>query len=308
MKRILRSAAVAALFALSACGGSNSAAPALGPGSALPAGAGSSSDFTARLPQNSLGGIPCFSLSIALFDAPLTFSASDHINLAMLGVNLVGNDGVSHPMFMLPRPVVVDLLTLKKAAQLYQTKVAVGSYRAVEFIVVPAASSVVVGGITYPVRFGNGAVGSPIPLALDSPVNIVGTSNAKVSVDVDFNALESVSLANGVARIDPHFVVSTDESQVHGKVHNVGDKPVAGATILVADANGKVVNTSVTDKDGSFVVHALAAGAYTVAIRNAYTSSSGVSVTATGATSTTPRAAQAQLAAGVDLDLGTLAD
>jgi carboxypeptidase family protein/uncharacterized protein DUF4382 len=308
MNRILRSAAVAALFALSACGGSNSAAPALGPGSGFTPGAGSPTDFTARLPQNSLGGIPCFSLSIALFDAPLTFSASDHINLAMLGVNLVGNDGVSHPMFMLPKPVVVDLLTLKKAAQLYQTKVAVGSYRAVEFIVVPAASSVVVGGTTYPVRFGNGAVGSPIPLALDSPVNIVGVSNAKVAVDVDFNALESVSLSNGVAQIDPHFVVSTDASQVHGKVHNASDKPVAGATILVADAAGKVVNSSITDKDGSFVVHALQAGAYTVAIRNAYTSSSGVTVNATGSTSTIPRTAQVQLAAGVDLDLGTLAD
>lgn len=308
MKRFLRPAAVAALFALNACGGVGSAGSTPSPGAVLPAGSGSPTDFTARMPENSLGGIPCFSLSISLFDAPLTFSSSDHINLAMLGVNLVGSDGVSHPIFALTKPVVVDLLTLKKVAQLYQTRVAVGSYRAVEFIVVPAASSVVVGGVTYPVRFGNGAVGSPVPLALDSPVTIVGASNAKVTVDVDFNALESVSLANGVAQIDPRFIVSTDESQLHGNVHNRSGKPVAGATILVADATGKVVNTSVTDKDGSFIVHALKAGAYTVAIRNAYTSSSGVTVNATGATSTTPRTVQVQLAAGVDLDLGTLGD
>ena len=307
MKPILQAAAMAALFGLSACGGSTSPGSVL-PGAAPAAGTGSSTDFTARMPQNSLGGIPCFSLSVSLFDAPLTFSASDHINLAMLGVNLVGKDGVSHPMYTFPRPVVVDLLLLKKAAQQFHTNVAVGTYGAIEFIVVPAASSVVVGGTTYPVRFGSGAVASPVPLALDSPVNIVGTSNANVKVDIDFNALESVSLANGVAQINPHFVASTDVSQVHGKVRNASDKPVSGATILVQDAAGKIVNSSVTDKDGEFVVHALHAGGYTVIVRNTYTSSSGVTVNAAGASSTTPRAAQAQLAAGVDLDLGTLAD
>ncbi len=308
MKRILRSAAAAALFALSACGGSNSAAPALGPGSALAPGAGSSTDFTARLPQNSLGGIPCFSLSIALFDAPLTFGSSDHINLAVLGVNLVGTDGVSHPMYAFDRAVVVDLLTLKKKAQQFDTKVTPGTYGAVEFIVLPALSNVVVGGQTYPARFGNGLVASPVPIALDSPVSIVGANHADVQVDVDFNALESVSLSNGVARINPHFVASTDESQVHGKVRNGSDKPVSGATILVEDAAGSVVNSSISDKDGEFVVHALRAGAYTVVVRNAYTSASGATVNAVGATSTTPQTIQAQLAAGVDLDLGTLAD
>ena len=251
MKRILRSAAVAALFALSACGGSNSAASALGPGSVLPAGAGSSTDFTARLPQNSLGGIPCFSLSISLFDAPLTFSASDHINLAMLGVNLVGNDGVSHPMYMLPKPVVVDLLTLKKNAQQYKTKVAAGTYRAMEFIVLPAVSSVVVGGAAYPVRFGNGAVGSPIPLALDSPVTHrrrqqgQGQRRRRLQRARIGLALERRGADRPALRRQHRRVAGARQGAATPTT-----SPVAGATILVADAAGKVVNTSVTDKDG----------------------------------------------------------
>ncbi len=306
MNRILRSAAAAALFALSACGPSSPGA--LPPGSALTSGAGASSDFTARLPQNSLGGIPSFSLSISLFDAPLTFGQNDKINLALLGVNLVGANGASHPMVTFPNPVVVDLLTLQKAAERFTTNVTVGSYSAVEFIIVPSRTSVVVSGTSYPVRFGGGDVASTVPIALDSPAAIVGTEKAKVSVAIDFNALESVSLAGGVAQIDPHFVSSTEPTQVHGQVHNSANKPVVGATVLVKDALGNVVNSAVTANDGSFVVHALSAGKYTVAVVNAYTSASGVTVTATNATSSFPPSVGVQLAAGVDLDLGTLKD
>ena len=166
-----------------------------------------------------------------------------------------------------------------------------------------------VDGRAYPARFGNGQVASPVPIALDSPVSIVGANKAKVNVAVDFNALESVSLANGVARINPHFVASTDESQVHGTVRNDNGDPVVGATILVRDAAGNTVNSSVSDKDGEFVVHALRAGAYRVVVRNAYTSDSGVTVNAVGASSSAdPKPVDVQLAAGVDLDLGKLAD
>lgn len=308
MKRFLRPAAVAALFALSACGGVGSAGSTSSSGAVLPAGSGSSTDFTARLPQNSLGGIPCFSLSISLFDAPLTFGSNDQVNLAVLGVNLVGSDGASHPMATFPKPVVVDLLKLQKAARKFDTIAMAGSYSAIEFILLPALTSVVVSGTRYPVQFGDGAVASPVPIALDSPIAIAGTDKAKVKVAIDFNALESVSLSGGVARIDPHFVSSTDETQVHGRVHNSADKPVSGATVLVQDAAGNVVNSSVTDKDGTFVVHALRAGKFSVAVRNTYTTASGVTVNATGATSSAPRAVSVQLAAGVDLDLGTLDD
>ncbi|MEA2666779.1 MAG: Carboxypeptidase regulatory-like domain [Candidatus Eremiobacteraeota bacterium] len=308
MKRFLRPAAVAALFALSACGGAGSAGSTPSPGAVLPASAGSSTDFTARLPENSLGGIPCFLLNVLLFDAPLTFGKNDQVNLAVLGVNLVGTNGVSHPMYTFPTPVVVDLLTLKKKAQQFQTKVTPGTYRAIEFIVLPAMTSVVVSGRSYPVRFGKGLTASPVPIALDSPVTIVGVNKAKVNVDIDFNALESVSLSGGVAQIDPHFVSSTEESQVHGAVRNAQGNPVVSATVLVKDQKGKVVNSSVTDEDGEFLVHALPSGKLTVAVQNTYTSASGVTVSARNATSANPKAIDVQLAAGVDLDLGTLDD
>jgi hypothetical protein len=308
MNRLLRSAAVEALFALSACGGPSSPGAALSPGSALTSGAGSSADFTARLPQNSLGGIPSFSLSISLFDAPLTFGEDDKINLAVLGVNLVDAGGVSHPMHAFKKPVIIDLLTLKKNAREFKTVATAGDYSAVEFIVVPALSSVVVSDTTYPVRFGNGEVASSTPIALDSPVAIVGADKAKVDVSIDFNALESVSLSGGVARINPRLVASTDDAEVHGKVRAADGDPVVGATVLVKDTSGAVANSSVTDKDGSFVVHALSAGKYTVVVQNTYTSASGVTVTATGASSANPRPVVVQLAAGVDLDLGELAD
>ena len=299
--KYLRYTALAALLAVSACGG-----PSTG-GTALPRASSPAGDFTARLPENSLGGIPCFQLSVALFDAPLTFGTNDQINLALLGVNLVGSDG-AHPMLTFKKPVVVDLLTLKKKAQEFQTKVVAGTYTGIEFIVLPSQSSVVVSGTAYPVRFGNGATASATPVAIDSPVTIAGTDKAHVAVTIDFNALESVSLAGGVARIDPRFAASTDETQVHGTVRNTAGAPVTGAAVIVRDAAGATVNTTVTDEDGRFVVHALAAGRFTVAVQNTYTSASGVTVTASGATSGTPRAVNVQLAAGVDLDLGTLAD
>jgi hypothetical protein len=305
MNRTIRSAAVAALLAASACGGPASPVAAPAPGSA---GTSSSSDFTARLPRNSLGGIPTFSLSVSLFDAPLTFGTGDKVNLALLGVNLVSADGASHPIVAFPKPVVVDLLTLKKAAKKFDTTATAGSYSAVEFILLPSLSSVEVSGTRYPARFGSGEIGSPVPIALDSPVVITGANKAKVKVAIDFNALESVSLADGVAQIDPHFVSSTDDSQVHGSVRNGANEPVAGATVLVEDAAGTPVNTTVTSDDGSFVVHALSAGAYTVAVSNDYTSASGVTVSARGATSSAPPSVAVQLAPGVDIDLGTLRD
>jgi hypothetical protein len=307
MKRLLLSAALAAVCTLSACARITSAGSALVPEAAPAHGAAPSTDFTARLPLNSLGGIPSFKLTVSLYDAPLTFGKKDQINLALLGANLVGKDGLSHPMYTFKHPAIVDLLTLKKQAKLFQTRVLAGTYVGIEFVIQPSLCSVVVDGTRYPVRFGNGAVASTTPLALESPVAIVGTNGSDVRVTVDFNALESVSLSGGVAQIDPHFVASTEEATLHGEVRNRAGKPVVGATVVVEDRHGKVVNTAVTDANGQFVVHALGSGMQTVKVLNQYTSASGVTVSAQGATGTSAQS-DVQLAAGVDLDLGTLVD
>jgi hypothetical protein len=56
---------------------------------------------------------------------------------------------------------------------------------------------------------------------------------------------------------------------------------------VVAEQNGTIVNSGVTDSNGNFQINALPAGSYTLVVNNTWTNQAGASQSATGADGTT---------------------
>jgi hypothetical protein len=265
-----------------------------------------SSQSAVRLPKNSLGGIP-MALQINLFDAPLVDSSGAQVNLALVGINVLSN-GVTTPVVTNTTPLMVNLLSLQTTAQSYLANVPPGTYDTVQLVVDPSQSTIVQNGTTYPVQFGTlpNLAGSLV--GIDSPATISGSANASVSVTVDFNVLESVGITGGIAQIDPQLVIATDAADVAGNVQNAAGQPVAGAAVLALDPNGNVLNSAITASDGTFDIHALAAGSATIVVENSYTSDSGAVVQATGADAAAPPSVPVAITAGSHINIGNLTD
>ncbi len=259
-----------------------------------------------RLPKNSLGGIPML-VSIQLFDAPLVDSSNAQVNLALDGVNVLLN-GVSTPVVTNASPVMVNLLSLQTTAQSYLANVPAGSYDTVQLVVDPSQSNVVQNGVTYPVQFGTLPNTAGSLVGINAPAAISGGANATVAVTVDFNVLESVAFAGGIAQIDPQLVTATDAADVAGTLQNAAGQPVSGAAVLALDANGNVLNSAITASDGTFDIHALAAGNATIVVENSYTSDSGAVVQATGMDGSATPSLPVAIAGGAHINLGILTD
>ena len=266
-----------------------------------------SSQSGLRFPKNSLGGIPML-LSILLFDAPLADSSNAQVNLALDGVNVLLN-GVATPVVTNASPVMVNLLSLQTTAQSYLANVPAGSYDTVELVVDPTQSNVVQNGVTYPVQFGTLPNTAGSLIGIDSPAVISGAASASVSVTVDFNVLESVAIAGGIAQIDPQLVIATNAADVAGTIQNAAGQPVSGAAVLALDANGNVLNSAISASDGTFDLHALAAGSATIVVENSYTSDSGAVAQAAGMdASASPPPVPVAIPAGSHINIGVLTD
>ena len=264
-----------------------------------------SAQSSIRLPKNSLGGIPML-VSIQLYDAPLVDSGSAQVNLALDGINVLLN-GVSTPVVTNASPVMVDLLSLQTTAQSYLASVPAGSYDTVQLVVDASQSNVVENGVTYPVQFGTIPTAAGSLVGIDAPAAISGSANANVAVTVDFNVLESVAFAGGIAQVDPQLVIATDAADVAGTVQNAAGQPVSGAAVLALDANGNVLNSAISASDGTFDIHALAGGNATIVVQNSYTSDSGAVVQATGMdTSGAPPPHPVAITAGSHINIGVL--
>ena len=87
------------------------------------------------------------------------------------------------------------------------------------------------------------------------------------------NMMQSVRFANAAANA---------AAQVSGTIKNRAGSPVANASVLATDPTGHVINATVTAADGTFTLHALTPGAYTIAVKNSYVTASGETITATG--------------------------
>lgn len=313
--KVLRSSIVLAVtLALGACSG--------GGGTVLPAGNGNAASspqsfqriapgttFSARSPQNSIGGIPSFQMDITLFDAVLNAQSGSRLDLALTGVNVAKNDGTVTPVYRFPFPVIVDILQLIDSGVTFSADVPVQNYASLQLVVIPAYSSVVTNGHRYAAQFGSTPASSTAPLTISAPVSIHSAANGAVTTAVDFNALESVQLSGSTAIITPFLVAATSPATITGRVVNKAGTPVAGAAVSVTTPDGKQLeNVGLTAADGTFAVHAIAQGVYQVQILNSYTSRSGNVIEASGADPGASPSTQIHVTSSSTVDLGTLVD
>ena len=247
-------------------------------------------------------------MSVALYDAPLPASGDVHVNVAVVGVDAVANGSLA-PLATYANPQIVDLLTLKHVAFTIEGSLPPGSYDAIRLLIDPSRSSVTANGRTYPMIFGTrGKNVSPAVVGIDAKTQISGASGDQVNVAIDFNVLESIALRGNVAYVQPKLVIAKHPARIDGHVANAAGAPVKNATVVAYDAAGNVANTTITEEDGAFTLHALAAGTYRVAVLNTYVTAAGEIVTASGATGLTGPSVDATVAPGDVLDLGTLGD
>ena len=116
------------------------------------------------------------------------------------------------------------------------------------------------------------------------------------NIMADFNAMESLnqnSAGQIVAQPTLFAVASANAGEVQGQVLNSSGQPVQNAVVvaLYATANGnqRAANTTNTDANGNFDLHAINAGSYQLVIYNTYTTASGQTITASVPTRLTAR-------------------
>jgi hypothetical protein len=307
---------------LSACSGGSNA------GSALPSVANAGAHAKAR-PADTLGGVGGL-LSILLGDAPpsiggLTPSA---INLGIDSVAVVSNGTVT-TLAQYPTPYVVNVL----AAQNDPSAIGIGqyfsgAYQQLQFTFDVATSQVVAGGQNYPITFlpgsaqlssaGAGATTSSTGNATTVTVTVNGNfaidGYPAATVKADFNALESLAQTpngNIVSRPTMFAVPGSLAGAISGTVvSSTSGGPVSGAVVVALDQNGNVDNTVATDSNGTFHLHTIAAGMYTLVVYNTYTTASGQVLNAVGNGSTASSVAgpSATVTAAQVTQVGSIAD
>ncbi len=290
MKRILSSALVAA-FALTACGGSH------GTDSAVPAKSVSAAKHVRHLksdkkPLYVLGGSPAaalFSLTLDLLDAPLVgaTAANAQFNAGIIGVDAIDGNGDSWQLIANDTPQVVNLIALQSTAlNMGNGTLPSGTYPSIQLLLDPSTTSVVYNGQTYPVEFvdPNHPWWDPTQTieAVNVPLTVSGSDGQNVTATLDFNVFQSANLTNGIVYLTPTVAGGIGSPSINGSVVNAAGAPVSNATVIATDAQGNVANTTITGADGSFHLHGINTGSYTVSIANTYTTIAGVTVTASG--------------------------
>jgi len=272
MKTILASLAVAlTLTACNVAGVSPSVAPGLATGAP-------------RDTQDLLGGAPAAKIHVALFDAPLPNLPDVKVNVALAGVQLLTSTGAV-PFVSYANPHVVNLIDLQKDAFKVDGNAPSGSYNGVRLLIQSAQSNVTIGNMTIPIVWGTPASPTTAPvIAVDFNVGFAagGLLKTEPTVSLDFNVLQSVRFMNGKIYVQPAVTAANAAAQVIGEIKNSANKPVTSATVIATDVTGHVVNVTATGSDGKFALHALPAGAYTIAVKNSYVTASGETITATG--------------------------
>ena len=313
MKR-LAALAVTSLLAFSACSGGGTTAPHA-PGALAPsptkqiltayrvplthvASVDAAAAAGAKLHQaqagtrgtQGLGGLPTIDGTIdttfAILDAP-RFGAGAQVNVAILGVEAVGADGVAYSIVSYPSPVVVNMLNYKSSALvLGHNAIPNQNYTALRLVVQASASSLYAWNAKYPVTYGyydrshTFTASSGDISTVDFPVKLDTTSGAPI-VLADFNTVESVKVRGGQALFGSRIAAApyNSSSVITGTVVNKAGAPVGAAIIAAIDSNGNVANTTMADDDGAFEIHAITGGTYQIMIYNDYTNAAGDELT-----------------------------
>ncbi|MEA2689394.1 MAG: Carboxypeptidase regulatory-like domain [Candidatus Eremiobacteraeota bacterium] len=291
-----------AALGLAACSTSGSAFHAIPDGTTGATGA-------MRESQDLLGTAPRFQLNIALFDAPLPNVSNVKVNVGLDGVQLLTALG-SVPFITNQSPQVTNLLDLQDHALNFNGKAPAGLYTGVRLLVNSANSNVTIGKATFPIVWGapGHATAAPV-IAVDFQCAFgLGAANAVTKLTLDFNVMQSVRFVNGTIYVQPSVTASNAAAQIAGKVQNAAGKPVSSATVLARDTLGRIVNSTVTKNDGSYTLHALPPGMYTVEVRNSFVTAAGETVTAVNADAGAHPSQAVVLSPEDNLQLDTLVD
>ena len=298
----MKAALFLAALALAACGA---------PGSSLGTLPSAESTGAARTTNDILGGAPAAKLSLKLYDAPITGMPGLKVNIGIEGWQLVTATGKAVPFITNSQPDVVNLLDLQRDAKEYDGGAPIGAYTAARLLVDTKTSNVRIGNMTIPIYWGTpGKVTRASVVAIDFPCTFVvtGLLNHAPQISMDFNVLHSVKFANGAIYVQPVVSAAAAAAQVSGQVVSQAGRPVGNAAVLALDALGHVVNSTATGADGSYAIHALPAGLYTIQVKNSYVTAAGDTITATGADAGAMPATSVILAPNDNLDLAPLVD
>lgn len=161
---------------------------------------------------------------------------------------------------------------------------------------------------------GSAATGSAPSVTVTVSGNFTIDGYPAATVKADFNALESLAPGpNGsiVSRPTMFAVPGGLSGGIAGTVlSSTSGAPVSGAVVVALDQNGNVDNTVATAADGTFFLHTLAAGAYTLVVYNTYTTASGqvLNATGNGSTATSVTGPSTTVTAAQATQVGTIAD
>ncbi|GAC1544425.1 MAG: hypothetical protein NVS2B17_25440 [Candidatus Velthaea sp.] len=228
---------------------------------------------TLRNPKTSYGGVPT---AICLTDAP-NFGPGAQVNLAIVAVN-ARSAGTAYSVVQYSTPLVVNVLNyMTTSLSLGTFTLPALAYDGVEYVVDASKSSVVANGVTYPVVFGQfasrtfTASGNNLG-TFYFPSVADGSTGKPLNFLMEFSASHWISLHNGIAEVAPRGGATVTEraAVIIGKVVNFAGAAVSGATVAAIDSSGKRVRLTRSNTDGSFELHAIDGGTYSVAVYNTY--------------------------------------
>lgn len=246
------------------------------------------------------------------------FQSNDQINLAVIGVDAMSG-GTAYPLVTYSSEVMINALKFKTSAlELGGANIPAITYDGLRLKIDPSQSNVVVNGQTYPVAFGSyvkshGTTfvpsGSPTEADVDFAMSFSGTSGT-VQLLVDFDAYDSVDLVNNIAQIAPklHAAVYQQSGVIVGTVLNRGKSPVSGATVQALNPDGTVAATAASANDGTFELHGIAGGSYSIVVLNTFTNDAGVTLSAQNNDPGTVNPISLSLPSGFKLNLGNIRD
>lgn len=288
---------------------------------------GDSSGSGALQPLDTHGGIANSSMTVTMGDAPPSLGGKqlEHLDLAILGIDVTDSHGGTHTIARYDEPLIVDVLQYQdgNGAGVGNGKVDGQTYDQIRFLIDGNAShAVYADGSSADLLFESGgrdessndagdatttrsAGDGRYVITVREPFTI--RPNAADLVGVDFNAFESLAPAGGGGRstesvrsqsvtapsdggpllVRPtlYTAAAWNAGKISGTIVNRDGNPVSGAVIVACDTHGGIANASVTDASGAFELHTLPAGSYQLFVFNTYTNAAGALYQASGATS-----------------------
>jgi Carboxypeptidase regulatory-like domain len=215
---------------------------------------------------------------------------------------------------------MINVLNFKTSAlELGGAHIPAIAYDGLRLKIDPSRSNVVVNGQTFPVAVGSYVKsqgrtfvpsGSPTETDIDFGMPFSG-ADGTVQLLVDFDAYDSVNIVNNVAQIAPklHGAVYQQSGVIVGTILNRAKSPVSGATVQALNLDGTVAATAASGNDGSFELHGIGGGAYSIVVLNTYTNDAGVTLTAqNNDPGITVNPISFSLPSGYKLNLGNIRD